>query len=140
MELEVLPTTIAALLTLVSPYITALFVKTEMKAVTKTWIAFGISAVIALVYVFMQGGFNNLAGPEEYLAALGVAYGLGQLVYNSILKKSAKTVEANYGVTSAVKEESAGKVEVVETTNSDGSEALVAVPKETEGFRGDVKG
>lgn len=135
MELEVLPVTITALLTLVSPYITAFFAKTEMSSVVKTWIAFGISAVIALVYVFTQGGFNNIAGPEEFVAAVGLAYGLGQLVYNAILKKSAKYVEANYGVTSAVKEVSDGPVEILKTTASDGSEQIVAIPA-TDDYQG----
>lgn len=136
---EILPTTIAAVLTIISPYITAWFTKTEMTAAAKTWIAFGISAAIALVYVFTQGGFDNIAGPEEFFAALGIAYGIGQLVYNALLKKSAKFVEANYGVASAVKQESDGKVEVVKTTAPDGSEMMVAVPT-VEDFRGDQRG
>lgn len=127
---EALPTTIVALLTLVSPYITAFFVKSTMKSATKNWIAVGISAVIAVVYVFTQGGFAGIAGPEEFFAALGIAYGIGQLVYNSLLKKSATKVEANYGITSKTTDE---KLDVVETRVSDGSEAVVVVPEEYRG-------
>lgn len=127
---EALPTTIVALLTLVSPYITAFFVKSTMKSATKNWIAVGISALIALVYVFTQGGFANLAGPEEFFAALGIAYGIGQLVYNSLVKKSATKIEANYGITSKTTDE---KLDVVETKVSDGSEAVVVVPEEYRG-------
>lgn len=130
----VLPTTIVALLTLISPIITAFFTKTTMSAQAKNWIAVGISALIALVYVFMQGGFENLIGPEEYLAALGIAYGIGQLVYNALLKKPSTYVEANYGVTSKTTDEN---LDVVTTKNADGSEAVVVVPEE---YRGNTQG
>lgn len=127
MEEAVLPTTIVALLTLVSPYITAFFVKSTMSSQTKNWIAVAISAVIALVYVFTQGGFASIAGPEEFFAALGIAYGIGQLVYNALLKKSATKVEANYGITAKDTDE---KLEVEKQIAADGSELIVAVPEE----------
>lgn len=131
---EALPTTIVALLTLVSPLITAFFTKANMSAQAKNWIAVAISAVIALVYVFMQGGFNALQGPEEYLAALGIAYGIGQLVYNAVLKKPATLVEAKYGITA---KEAPENVTVVETKAADGSEVVIAVPDE---YRGSTQG
>lgn len=131
---EALPTTIVALLTLVSPIITAFFTKSSMSSQAKNWIAVGISALIALVYVFMQGGFNQLQGPEEYLAALGIAYGIGQLVYNAVLKKPATLVEAKYGVTA---KEAPEDTTVVTTKAVDGSEVVVAVPEE---YRGNQAG
>lgn len=132
---EALPVAIVALLTLVSPFITAFFIKTKMSAQAKNWVAVAISAVIALVYVFTQGGFASLVGPEEYAAALGLAYGIGQLVYNTLLKKSATYVEANYGLTSKTTD---AKVDVVTTKAADGSEVVIAVPADE--YRGETKG
>lgn len=128
MDTEVLPLTITALLTLVSPFITALFTKREMSSTTKSWIAVVISAVIAVGYVFMQGGFAAIAGPEEFFAALGIAYGIGQLVYNTILKTPAKVVEAKYGIT--------GDKPVEETPAASGPTVGVTVPEE---YRGSQK-
>ena len=127
----VLPEIIYGVLALISPLLTAFFLKRNMSAQAKSWIAVVISAVIALVYVFLEGGFNNLAGPEEYAAALGIAYGIGQLVYNTLLKAPAKTVEAKYGITS-------GSV----SGSPEGSSGVAESGKEPDPtlYRGDVRG
>lgn len=127
---EALPITIAGLLTFLSPLLTSFFTKRNMSAQAKSWIAVVISAVIAVVYVFLQGGFAAIAGPEEFFAALGIAYGIGQLAYNTLLKSTAKTIEAKYGVTSpAPAEESKQDV-------ADG-EIRVTVPED---YRGNSAG
>lgn len=94
-DLQVIPTALALVLTIVSPLIAALFTKVTMTSRTKNLVALGVSVVIAVGWVLLNGGFNGV----DIALALGSVYGLQQLIYNQILKDTAKEIEANYGVT-----------------------------------------
>lgn len=115
------PEIITAIAVVISPFITALFLKTTMSSTTKNWIAVGVSAVIAIGYVFLSGGFSD---PTDLAVPLGLAYGIGQFLYNSIMKKPATKIEANYGLVAKKTDE---PKEVIVTEHVDGSEAVVAV-------------
>ena len=122
-----LPLLITAVLTLVSPLLTAWFTKTAMSSKTKNLVAVVMSFIIAGVYVFLEGGFNTA---DDLLVPLGVVYGLQQLIYNQFLKKLATEVEASFGLKSVEVAGQDVKVEAVEGKTVDGSEVVVAVPEQ----------
>lgn len=93
-NIEVVPTVITLVLTVVSPLIAAWFTKQSMTSRTKNLVALGVSVVIAGGWVALNGGFS--AG--EVTVALASVYGLQQLVYNQLLKDTAKEVEAHVGL------------------------------------------
>lgn len=92
--MEPLPTVIVAVLTLVSPLLTALFTKVSMSPKVKNAVAVVVSALIAGAYVYMTGGFE---GVESFAVPLGVVYGLQQVIYNQFLRKTVAKVEADIG-------------------------------------------
>lgn len=96
-ELQVLPTALAFILTIVSPLISAYFTKVTMSSKTKNIIALGVSVVIAVGWVLLNGGFNGV----DIVLALGSVYGIQQLVYNQLLKDTAKDIEADHGITAS---------------------------------------
>lgn len=93
-NIEIVPTALALVLTVVSPLISAWFTKQTMSSTTKNLIALGVSIVIAVGWVVLNGGFS--AG--EVAVAMATVYGVQQLVYNQLLKDTAKTIEAHNGV------------------------------------------
>lgn len=99
-----LPVALVGFLTLLSPYITALFTRTSMSPRAKQVIAILVAAVIAVVWVALNGGLDSW---EKFFVALPLVYGIGQATYGLILKDSAKIVEATKGLTdtSAVKDD-----------------------------------
>lgn len=99
-----LPVALVGLLSLLSPYITALFTRTSMSPKAKQLVAIVVSAVIAVVWVGLNGGLDSW---DKFFVALPVVYGIGQAAYGLILKDSAKIVEATKGLTdtSAVKDD-----------------------------------
>lgn len=99
MEIEALPAVVTAFLTVISPYVTALFTNFEMSSKTKNLIALGFSAVVAVVYVLLSGGFAEVTTITDLAAPLGIVYAVQQLAYNLFLKGSVKKVEATKGVT-----------------------------------------
>lgn len=123
------PEWITLFLTSISPFITSVFLKTNMSSRTKNWVAFAISGAIALVYVFMSGGFGTITGPEDLVVPLGFAYGYSQFLYNTFFKKAATYIEANYGLKEIKLDAGDEKQEVVKATTVDGSEVVVAVPE-----------
>lgn len=98
-----LPTALVVLLTIISPYVTALFTRTSMSPKAKQVIAVAVSAVIAVVYVLLNGGVDSW---EKFFVAAPVVFGIGQALYGLLLKDSVKIVEATKGLTdtSAVKD------------------------------------
>lgn len=99
-----LPVALVGLLTLLSPYITALFTRTSMAPKAKYVVAIAVSALIAVVWVLFNGGIDSW---EKFFVALPVVFGVGQGIYGLLLKDSVKIVEATKGLTdtSAVKDE-----------------------------------
>lgn len=101
---EQLPVALVGLLTLLSPYLTALFTRTSMSPKAKQLVAIVVAAVIAVVWVALNGGLDSW---EKFFVALPVVFGIGQAIYGLVLKDSAKIVEATKGLTdpSVVKDE-----------------------------------
>lgn len=92
MEL-IVPTGLAVLLSLLSPLLVQLLTKSSWSVQTKTWVAAGVSLVIAGLYVATTGGFGLIdfgAGTEAVLATLSAAllavYGLQQAVFNLVFR------------------------------------------------------
>lgn len=138
MDPVVIPTAIIALAAIVSPLITGWFTTVSMKSTTKNYIALGVSAVLAVGYVLMIGGFTPEAGfngIEDLALPLGLIYGIGQFMYNSLMKKPATYVEANLGI-----HKGDVKKEVVVAETIDGSEVVVAVPEVDEAVKRDDEG
>jgi hypothetical protein len=99
-----LPSVLVGLLTLLSPYLTALFTRTSMSPRSKQVVAIIVSALIAVVWVALNGGLDSW---EKFFVALPVVFGIGQAIYGLVLKDSVKIVEATKGLTdpSVVKDE-----------------------------------
>lgn len=107
--MEVLiPTTLAIVLSVISPLIVGALTKASMSAKTKGWIALGVSVVIALGWTVATGGFAGLVGAvgfAGYVQAIGLAiapaYAMQQAVYALMFKGTefAKSVLEGVGVT-----------------------------------------
>lgn len=93
-----LPVALVGLMTLISPYITAFFTRASMSPKAKHGIAIAVSAVIAIVYVVLNGGVDSW---EKLFVAVPVVYGVGQALYGLLMRDSAKVVEATKGLTDA---------------------------------------
>lgn len=123
------PEWITLFLTSVAPFITSVFLKTNMSSKTKNWIAFAISGAIALVYVAMSGGFGTISGVEDLVVPLGFAYGYSQFLYNTFFKKAATYIEANIGLKEIRLDTPDEKIVPVEARTVDGSEVVAALPE-----------
>lgn len=107
--MEVLiPTTLAIVLSVISPLIVGALTKASMSVKTKGWIALGVSVVIALGWTVATGGFAGLVGAvgfAGYVQAIGLAiapaYAMQQAVYALMFKGTefAKSVLDGVGVT-----------------------------------------
>lgn len=107
MEL-LIPSALAILLSALSPFIVGVLTKASMSGKTKSLVAFGVSAVIAVAWLATTGGLGALtlaAGVPAFVQALGLAigaaYALQQAVHTFLFKGTelADSVLANVGVT-----------------------------------------
>lgn len=107
MEL-LIPSALAILLSALSPFIVGMLTKASMSSKTKSLVAFGVSAVIAVAWLATTGGLGALtlaAGVPAFVQALGLAIGaaytLQQAVHMFLFKGTelAGAVLANVGVT-----------------------------------------
>jgi drug/metabolite transporter (DMT)-like permease len=94
-----LPTVVAAVLTFVSPLLTALFTHVQMDSTAKKNVAFGVSLVIAAVYVVMSGGVKDLSNLAEIAGAAMPVFTLQQLIFGNLLRGISDKIEAKAGVT-----------------------------------------
>lgn len=104
----VLPSALAIVLSLLSPYIVAFYTKASMSSQTKNLVALGVSLVIAVGWTVASGGFGALvigsgvpALLDSILPGLAMAYGLQQAVFNVLFKNTglAESITNNYGIT-----------------------------------------
>ena len=95
---DALPTGVIVLLTIISPYITAVFTKTSMSPKAKQVVSAVVAALIAVVYVLLNGGVDSW---EKFFVAAPAIYGMGNLIYGLLVKDSAKIVEATQGIKDA---------------------------------------
>lgn len=93
-----LPVALVGLMTLLSPYITALFTKTSMSPKAKQVVALVVSALISVVWVLLNGGVDSW---QKFFVAVPVIFGIGQALYGLLLKDSVKIVEATQGIKDA---------------------------------------
>lgn len=88
--MEVLPEIILALVTVLSPLLTAVATRANWSSKTKNAVAAGVSIVIAVVYLVLTGGITDWSNVVLVIPAV---YGVQQLVYTQFLKAQAKQIE-----------------------------------------------
>lgn len=91
-----LPTVLITAAAVLSPYLTALFIRANMSEKVKQIISAAVSIVLALGYVVLKGDVTDW---ETFVKAVPAVYMTSQLMYALFLKSSAKKVEAQYGLT-----------------------------------------
>lgn len=84
------PALIIAAVTIVSPILTSIFTQVNWSSNTKRGVAFGVSALIAAVYLVTSGEFTNWA---DIPLAVSAVYGLQQITYQTLLKNLAQKIE-----------------------------------------------
>lgn len=95
--MEVLiPSALAILLSALSPLLVSVLTRSSMSSKTKSWVAVGVSAVIAIGWLWISGGLAALlvAGSAiAFVEALGLVlasvYGLQQAVHVFLFKGTA---------------------------------------------------
>lgn len=85
------PIIITVLITMLSPFVNAYINKVTWSATTKNLVALATSFVIAIGYIYFTGGF---LGWDQLAVTLTSVYGLGQAVYQFLLKVPASKFEA----------------------------------------------
>lgn len=98
MEGQTLPVLVTAILTILSPILTAIFTKVSMSGVTKNNISLAVSFVIAGVYVVMTSGIEDWSDMSAVVGILPVVYTMQQVVFNNLLKGVSGKVEEKVGV------------------------------------------
>jgi UPF0716 family protein affecting phage T7 exclusion len=88
--MEVLPEIILALVTVLSPLLTAVATRANWSSKTKNAVAAGVSIVIAVVYLVLTGGISDWS---NIVLVIPAVYGVQQLVYNQFLKNLSKEIE-----------------------------------------------
>lgn len=96
MELGI-PEILLALITVVSPLISAIAIQSKWDDKVKNAVAFGVSLLIAVGYLILTGG---IADWSNVPAAVLTVYGLQQLVYMQFMRQLSKKVEAATSVKS----------------------------------------
>ena len=90
MELGV-PELLLAAITVLTPILAAIANQSQWSPKVKNGVAFGISALLAVAYMFFNGGFADVSDLPAVILAV---YGLQQLVYKQFLEKLSKQIEA----------------------------------------------
>lgn len=89
--METIPVVLTIILTFFSPFVTAYFNRVQWSSEAKNLIAILVSAAIAVIYLILTGG---IADWTELGVVIPIVYTLQQTVYQFILKKPAKELEA----------------------------------------------
>lgn len=111
MEGQTLPVLVTAILTILSPILTAIFTKVSMSSTTKNNIALVVSFVIAGVYTVMTSGVTDWSDLGTLVGVLPVVYTMQQVIFNNLLKSVSTKVEEKVGV----KEHPPAEVQLEET-------------------------
>jgi UPF0716 family protein affecting phage T7 exclusion len=99
--MEVLPEIILALVTVLSPLLTAVATRANWSSKTKNAVAAGVSIVIAVVYLVLTGGISDWS---NIVLVIPAVYGVQQLVYNQFLKNLSKEIEVTVNARPNVEE------------------------------------
>lgn len=146
-----LPELLLAAITVVTPIFNAIAIQSKWDSRVKNAVAFGVSLVLALGYMFFTGGFVDLSDLPAVVLAV---YGLQQLVYKQFMQNLTRKIEAatDVGAGTAVIVEKDKPNVVVETGKDHGEvivvdekadtppAALLNTPEDPNRFRGDVIG
>lgn len=144
MELGV-PELLLAAVTVITPILAAIINQSKWDSKVKNGVAFGISAVLAFVYLFFTGQLTDLG---DIPGTVLTVYGLQQLVYKLLLEKLSKEIEAatsvqpgqqvvvNDGVPNEVVETGSDHAEVLIV--NDEVDATPVAPDYRAAHRGDV--
>ncbi len=123
MELGV-PELLLAAITVLTPIITAIANQSKWSSKVKNGVAFGISALLAVAYLFFTGALTDL---NDLPATILAVYGLQQLVYKQFMSELTKKIEAvtdvSSGQTIVVEDEK--RNEVIETGEADATVVVV---------------
>lgn len=84
------PALILAAVTIISPILTSIFTQVTWSSNVKRGVAFGVAAVIAVVYLLTSGQFTNWA---DIPVAVSAVFGLQQITYQYLLKNIAHKIE-----------------------------------------------
>lgn len=85
--------TLLLILGLASPFLIALINKVGWSSTTKQLVAFGVSIVLAVLWLVLTGGIAGF-GVEQLLAAVPVVYALSQAMYEFFVKNITSKLEA----------------------------------------------
>ncbi len=119
-----LPEVLLALVTVLSPLLSAVAIQTKWSPQIKNSVAFGVSILIAAGYLLATGAVNDWSNIPAVVLAV---YGLQQLIYMQFLRELSKKVEAATSVEAGqaiVVEENKPNV-VVETGQDEGQVVVV---------------
>jgi hypothetical protein len=129
-----LPTVLITVAAVLSPYLTALFIRANMSEKVKQIISAVVSAVLALAYIILKGDVTDW---ETFIKAVPAVYMTSQLMYALFMKAGAKKVEAQYGLTvkseepTALTDEEVAKVAAKDEEEDVKAEDLVVTVEET---------
>jgi hypothetical protein len=121
MELGI-PAVLLALITVISPLLTAVAVQSKWSSKVKNGVAFGVAFVIALVYLILTGG---IADWSDVVTVIPAVYGLQQLVYMTLLKELSTKVEAATSVGAGEAVVVSGEVDQYQVTGNDVGQVIV---------------
>ena len=76
------PALIIAAVTIASPILTSVFTQVNWSSTAKRGVAFGVSAVIDLVYLITSGNITNLA---DIAVTIPAVFGLQQIAYQLLM-------------------------------------------------------
>lgn len=80
----------AALFAIISPFINAAIQRVTWTPMQKSLLAWGVSAVIAVAYLFFTGGLGSIT---QIIVAIPAIYGAQQAVYQFLVKNIATKFE-----------------------------------------------
>ena len=122
MELGV-PELLLAAITVMTPILAAIANQSKWSSKTKNAVAFGISALLAIAYLFFTGALADLI---DLPATILAVYGLQQLVYKQFMEKLSKEIEAATSVeTGQVVVVEEDKENVVVETGGENAEVVI---------------
>lgn len=117
------PEILLAAITVISPIFTAIATQSKWDSKIKNAVAFGISLVLAVIYLTFTGGFED---PSNIPGVVLAVYGLQQLVYKQFMTELAKKVEAATSVKTGEKAVVAeDQKTVVEETGEDSAQVEI---------------
>lgn len=105
------------LLGAIAPFLIAIANKVKWSSTTKQLVAWGISIVLAVLWLFLSGGLSLVTDWQAFVGAVPVIYALSQAVYEFLLKNILSKLEAATDKSAIVVTPSELKDNVIVTSN-----------------------